>query len=60
MKASAASPQEKMEDLQQESSEKLEDALDNVEANLDAKVWLYTMSNHRRYRNLLQMLPSSQ
>ena len=48
MNASAASPQEKMEEMQQESSEKLEDALDNVEDNLDAKVCLCKMSDHRR------------
>lgn len=36
--AAAGSPQQKMEQMQQESSEKLQDALDGVEDNLDAKV----------------------
>lgn len=32
------SPQERVEKVQEDSSEKLEDALDGVEENLDAKV----------------------
>ncbi len=33
-------PKEKVEKLQEESSGKLEEALDGVEENLDAQVWL--------------------